>query len=64
MALALALAGSSRATRASSAGSVGLCTGELIGRVQLGAPLACVRSVAAALQKSECAGCLPLPAIA
>jgi hypothetical protein len=36
----------------------------VIGRVPLGAPLACVRSFAAALQNSECTDFQPLPAMA
>jgi hypothetical protein len=35
----------------------------VIGPVPLGAPLACVRSFAAALQNSECTGFHPLPAM-
>lgn len=35
----------------------------VIGRVPLGAPLACVRSFGAALQNSECADFQPLPAM-
>lgn len=61
---AVAVALGAEATRALLGGSDVYVVVVLIGRVPLGAPLACVRSVDAALQNSECTGCLPLSAMA